>query len=100
VPNIREKWLPPSREHLLGTENLGRDVLSRILYGGRTSLGIGFLVVLVATAIGIPMGALAGYYGGWLDDLLMRITDVFLAFPRCSWQSPWRPRWGQASPTP
>ena len=80
-PNITAKFQPPNRAHLLGTDYLGRDVLSRILYGGRTSLSIGFLVVLVATVIGVPMGAVAGYYGGWIDDLLMRVTDIFLAFP-------------------
>lgn len=80
-PNLSEKFQPPSREHLLGTDYLGRDVLSRILYGGRSSLTIGFLVVTVAALIGIPLGAIAGYYGGWIDDALMRITDIFLAFP-------------------
>jgi peptide/nickel transport system permease protein len=80
-PNISEKWQAPSRAHLLGTEYLGRDVLSRILYGGRTSLSIGFLVVIVASLIGVPLGAIAGYYGGWIDDVLMRVTDIFLAFP-------------------
>ena len=80
-PNITAKFQPPSREHLLGTDYLGRDVFSRILFGGRTSLSIGFLVVIVASVIGVPLGAIAGYYGGWIDDVLMRITDVFLAFP-------------------
>jgi peptide/nickel transport system permease protein len=80
-PNLVEKFKPPSREHLLGTDYLGRDVLSRVLYGGRSSLSIGFLVVIVACAIGIPLGAVAGYYGGWVDDVLMRVTDIFLAFP-------------------
>jgi peptide/nickel transport system permease protein len=80
-PNITEKFEPPSRAHPLGTDYLGRDVLSRILYGGRSSLGIGFLVVIVASVIGVPLGAIAGYYGGWIDDILMRITDIFLAFP-------------------
>lgn len=80
-PNILEKFQPPSRAHPLGTDYLGRDVLARLLFGGRSSLSIGFLVVIVASLIGVPMGAVAGYYGGWIDDLLMRITDVFLAFP-------------------
>jgi peptide/nickel transport system permease protein len=65
----------------LGTDYLGRDVLARILFGGRSSLAIGFLVVFVAVFIGVPLGAISGFYGGWLDNLLMRITDVFLAFP-------------------
>ncbi len=80
-PNILEKFRPPSLAHPLGTDNLGRDVLARILFGGRTSLSIGFLVVLIAVAIGAPLGAIAGYYGGWVDDVVMRVTDVFLAFP-------------------
>jgi peptide/nickel transport system permease protein len=81
APNILEKFQPPGRAHPFGTDYLGRDVLARILFGGRSSLSIGFLVVLVASAIGIPLGAVAGYYGGWIDDVLMRITDMFLAFP-------------------
>jgi peptide/nickel transport system permease protein len=80
-PSIMDKFRPPSLAHPLGTDNLGRDVLARILFGGRTSLSIGFLVVMIAVLIGAPLGAIAGYYGGWLDDLIMRITDVFLAFP-------------------
>ncbi len=80
-PNILEKFVAPSATHLLGTDYLGRDVLARVLYGGRSSLSIGFLVVFIAVAIGVPLGAFAGYYGGWIDNLLMRITDIFLAFP-------------------
>ncbi len=80
-PNILEKFQPPSRAHPLGTDYLGRDVLARILFGGRSSLSVGFLVVFVASLIGIPLGAIAGYFGGWIDDLVMRITDMFLAFP-------------------
>jgi len=80
-PNILEKFRPPSSAHPLGTDYLGRDVWARILFGGRSSLSIGFLVVTVASVIGIPLGATAGYYGGWIDNLIMRITDMFLAFP-------------------
>ena len=80
-PNILEKFNPPNMDHLLGTDYLGRDVLARILYGGRSSLTIGFLVVFLAVLIGVPLGAVSGFYGGWLDNLLMRITDIFLAFP-------------------
>lgn len=80
-PNILEKFNPPGVDHPLGTDYLGRDVLARILYGGRSSLTIGFLVVIVAVLIGVPLGAVSGFYGGWLDNLLMRVTDVFLAFP-------------------
>jgi peptide/nickel transport system permease protein len=81
VPNITEKFEPPSSTHLLGTDNLGRDVLARILFGGRISLSMGFLVVLIAVLIGTPLGAISGYYGGRLDNLIMRITDIFLSFP-------------------
>jgi peptide/nickel transport system permease protein len=80
-PNILEKFQPPSRAHPLGTDYLGRDVWARLLFGGRSSLSIGLLVVFVASVIGIPLGAIAGYFGGWVDDVLMRITDIFLAFP-------------------
>ncbi len=80
-PNILEKFQPPSRAHPLGTDYLGRDVWARLLFGGRSSLTMGMLVVAVAALIGIPLGAVAGYYGGWIDNALMRITDVFLAFP-------------------
>ena len=80
-PNILEKFTAPNLAHPLGTDYLGRDVLARVLYGGRSSLSIGFLVVFISVAIGVPLGAVAGYYGGWLDNLLMRITDIFLAFP-------------------
>jgi peptide/nickel transport system permease protein len=80
-PNILEKFKPPSSSHWLGTDYLGRDVLARILYGGRSSLFTGLLVVVIAVVIGLPLGAIAGYYGGWLDETIMRITDMFLAFP-------------------
>jgi peptide/nickel transport system permease protein len=72
---------PPSAQHWLGTDQVGRDVLSRVLYGARVSPLIALFVLLIACAIGIPLGIAAGYFGGWLDDLIMRITDIFLAFP-------------------
>jgi len=81
LPNVLEKFNPPSLAHPFGTDYLGRDVLSRVLYGGRSSLAIGFLVVALAALVGIPLGAISGYYGGWIDNLMMRITDIFLAFP-------------------
>lgn len=80
-PHLVNRFLPPSREHPFGTEYLGRDVLARVLFGGRSSLSIGFLVVIIAVGIGTPLGALAGYFGRWVDDVIMRITDMFLAFP-------------------
>lgn len=80
-PNPVEKFKPPSADHLLGADHLGRDLYARLLFGGRTSLAMGLIVVAVALAIGTPLGALAGYFGGWADEAIMRITDVFLAFP-------------------
>lgn len=71
----------PSREHLLGLDDLGRDVLSRILYGARVSLRVGFSVVILASIAGVMLGAIAGYFGGRIDTLIMRICDMLLAFP-------------------
>jgi peptide/nickel transport system permease protein len=73
---------PPSLEHWLGTDHLGRDVLAGVLYGARTSLMVGLLSVILSVAVGVVVGALAGYYGGWIDDLLMRITEIFQVMPR------------------
>ena len=71
----------PSAQHWFGTDNVGRDVLSRVLYGARISPLIALIVLLIAGAIGIPLGLAAGYFGGWLDEVIMRVTDIFLAFP-------------------
>ena len=71
----------PSDAHVLGTDELGRDELSRLLYGGRISLSVGIGAALISTLIGIILGAIAGFYGGWLDTLLMRFVDLMLAFP-------------------
>lgn len=71
----------PSGAHILGTDELGRDVLARLLIGIRLSVFVGVVVVIVSGFIGITVGLLSGYVGGWLDTLIMRITDVFLAFP-------------------
>lgn len=72
---------PSSAEHLLGTDNLGRDVLSRIIYGTRYSLGVGLISVALGLLVGVGLGALAGYAGGWVDTLIGRFIDVLLAFP-------------------
>jgi peptide/nickel transport system permease protein len=72
---------PPSSQHVLGADELGRDLFARLLYGGRVSLTVGILSALIATAIGVAVGAIAGYYGGWVDNALMRLVDVLLAFP-------------------
>ncbi len=80
-PNILEKFSPPGLSHPFGTDQLGRDVLARVLYGGRTSLLAAFSIVLIALLVGTALGALAGYIGGWFDEVIMRVTDIFLAFP-------------------
>jgi len=74
-------WQKPTREHLLGTDDLGRDVLSRLIYGSRISLSVGILSQLVIVMIGLPIGALAGLIGGRLDYVLMRVIDVFSSIP-------------------
>lgn len=79
--NPRAFFLPPSAVHWFGTDELGRDVFTRILYGGRITLSVGLFSTLITFVIGILIGAVAGFYGGWLDNLLMRLTDVFLTFP-------------------
>ncbi|HVT02663.1 MAG TPA: ABC transporter permease [Thermoanaerobaculia bacterium] len=71
----------PSKDHLLGLDDLGRDVLSRILYGARVSLRVGFSVVILAATAGVALGAIAGYFGGIVDTLIMRLCDILLAFP-------------------
>ncbi len=78
---IEDRLSAPSTTHLFGTDELGRDVFSRVLYGARISLPVGLLVVLFATAIGALVGALAGYIGGLFDLLIMRLADITLAFP-------------------
>ncbi|AEC51399.1 binding-protein-dependent transport systems inner membrane component [Pyrococcus sp. NA2] len=80
-PNLKERLQPPSWRHPFGTDHMGRDIFSRVIYGTRTSLLIGFSVVSIALIIGLFLGLIAGYFGGKLDLLIMRITDIFLAFP-------------------
>ncbi|MDR1422724.1 MAG: ABC transporter permease [Coriobacteriales bacterium] len=74
-------WQPPSADHPFGTDRVGRDILSRTIYGARVSLLVGVLAVAVSLVIGLIMGALAGYFGGLVDAIIMRITDIFMAFP-------------------
>ncbi len=75
------KLQPPSVEHFFGTDHFGRDVFSRLLHGGRVSLSVGVLVVGFAFVLGVPLGLLSGYFGGSVDNLLMRLIDAFLTFP-------------------
>ena len=71
----------PSWDHLLGTDDKGMDVFTRLMYGGRISLTIGFIVVILETLIGVLLGGLAGYFGGWVDSVIMRIVDIFNCIP-------------------
>lgn len=79
--HIENKLQEPSSEHIMGTDELGRDVFSRVVYAARVSISTALIAVGVALIIGIPLGAIAGAFGGWIDNVIMRITDVFLSFP-------------------
>lgn len=79
--DLDARLLPPSRQHWLGTDDLGRDLLSRIVYGGRVSLTVGIVSVSIALVAGTVLGLLAGFYAGWLDSVTMRTMDIMLAFP-------------------
>ena len=81
TPDLSSKFAAPSIEHPFGADGLGRDQVARLMFGARRSLSMGLLVVLAAIVIGTPLGLIAGYLGGWVDEALMRVTDVFLAFP-------------------
>jgi peptide/nickel transport system permease protein len=79
--DMRNRFAGPSLDHWLGTDNFGRDLWSRTVFGARISLTIAVISVLCSTAIGTVVGLVAGYFGGWVDQVLMRITDIFLGFP-------------------
>jgi len=79
--DVKQILMGPSSAHLLGTDQLGRDVLSRMIWGSRISLKVGFVAVGIATTIGIVCGAISGYYGGWIDNVMMRFVDIMLCFP-------------------
>lgn len=79
--NVDQLLQPPSAEHFFGTDALGRDVFARMLYGGRVSLWVGFVAVGISTAIGLALGLAAGYFGGLVDEIIMRGVDVMLCFP-------------------
>ncbi len=82
VGSLQQRLLPPGEEYWLGTDSQGRDIWSRIVYGSRTTLLIIVMVAITAAPIGIAIGATAGYVGGWVERVLMRLTDAFLAFPK------------------
>lgn len=79
--SIRSRFTPPSREHWFGTDELGRDVYSRVVYGARLSMGTGLLTIVFASVIGVAAGVIAGYWGGSLDRVIMSVVDMVLAFP-------------------
>lgn len=79
--NVMNKLQGPSAENYLGTDDVGRDIFSRLLYGARVSLGIGFVSTILGAIVGVSLGIVSGYYGRWIDSLIMRICDVLLAFP-------------------
>jgi len=79
--NSLEKFLAPSWQYLFGTDELGRDIFKRVLYGTQLSIKTALVSVLLALLIGVPLGAIAGYFGGFVDELIMRFTDIFLSFP-------------------
>jgi peptide/nickel transport system permease protein len=79
--SLADRLLPPSLAHPMGTDQFGRDVMARLLFGARVSLSVGLVAVAIYVTIGVLVGALAGYYGGWVDMLLMRLVDVMLCIP-------------------
>ncbi|MGD8292940.1 MAG: ABC transporter permease [Desulfobacterales bacterium] len=79
--NFAHKLKPPSLQHLFGTDALGRDIFTRVVFGAGMSLKIGLTVILFSLAIGVPLGLIAGFFGGKIDEIIMRLTDMFLAFP-------------------
>jgi peptide/nickel transport system permease protein len=81
VVDFRARHLPPSWEHWFGTDNVGRDVFTRVIFGMRVSLLLGVVVLGIAVPVGTVLGLVAGYYGGWIDTIIMRITDIALALP-------------------
>ncbi|PWT91701.1 MAG: peptide ABC transporter permease [Acidobacteria bacterium] len=79
--HLKDRLQPPSSSHLLGTDEMGRDIFSRLLYGGRISFLISLCVVCLSVIIGVTSGSISGYFGGWSDECFMRIADIFLSFP-------------------
>jgi peptide/nickel transport system permease protein len=79
--DLSQRLSPPNFQHLLGTDDLGRDVFSRLIYGSRISMSVGFFAVFLTLIIGVFFGIVSGYFGGWIDSVLMRLTDIMLCFP-------------------
>ena len=78
---LTNKWAGASAKHLMGTDNMGRDIFSRIAYGARVSLSVGVIAECIAMAVGVTLGAVAGYFGGWVDALISRVMEIFASFP-------------------
>ena len=78
---VYDRYASPSKAHWLGTDTNGMDMLTRLMYGGRVSLIIGFIVVIIEASLGILMGGISGYFGGWVDNIIMRVVDVFYCIP-------------------
>ena len=81
-PDLKARLQAPSPEHIFGTDKVGRDIFTRILYGGRISIFVGFGSALLVTLIGVSLGAIAGYIGGWLDAVIMKLSELLMAFPQ------------------
>lgn len=81
---VTERLLPPSAAHWFGTDDYGRDYLARALYGGRVSLSVGFLAMAIAVIVGTAVGTVSGYFGGWIDNVLMRMVDILMSIPSFS----------------
>jgi peptide/nickel transport system permease protein len=79
--HMDQKLRPPSSNHPFGTDEVGRDIYSRVIMGTRLSLQIGLIIIFIAMGIGVPLGIIAGYVGGWLNEIIMRVTDIFLSIP-------------------
>ena len=79
--DLSQRLAAPSAAHLLGTDDLGRDVFSRMVYGARVSISVGFFAVIITLIIGVILGMVSGYFGGWVDSVIMRFTDIMLCFP-------------------
>ena len=78
---VFDRYASPNKEHWLGTDTNGMDMLTRLMYGGRVSLMIGFIVIIIETVLGVILGGVAGYFGGWVDNLIMRLVDIFYCIP-------------------
>lgn len=89
----------PDSAHWLGTDKNGMDMLTRLMYGGRVSLMIGFIVVIISAALGVVLGGVSGYFGGWVDNLIMRIVDIFYCIPPPRSSSFWAQRWTACAST-